>query len=113
VCVKQFDLALISPGDLYSTCLELSNMNLAFKFREFESGLRIMHSLEYSDSACNQRITDTLSSINGGISELEFAKLHRISVTLAKEQFLVAEKLGICCRDESAHGRTFYKNLFL
>lgn len=49
----------------------------------------------------------------GSLSAEELSQKLGISVTLAKERLLVAEKFGKTCRDDSIEGLRFYPNLFL
>jgi len=47
------------------------------------------------------------------LSAEELANLVNISVLLAKERMLLAEKAGKLCRDDSDEGLRFFPNLFL
>uniref|UniRef100_A0A672KYS1 Vacuolar protein-sorting-associated protein 36 n=2 Tax=Sinocyclocheilus grahami TaxID=75366 RepID=A0A672KYS1_SINGR len=51
-------------------------------------------------------------SDKGSLTAEEFAKLLGLSVLLAKERLLLAEKMGHLCRDDSVEGLRFYPNLF-
>lgn len=50
---------------------------------------------------------------NGSLAAEELAQTLGISVLLAKERLLTAEKHGKACRDESIEGLRFYPNQFL
>ncbi|XP_017367316.1 vacuolar protein-sorting-associated protein 36 isoform X6 [Cebus imitator] len=52
-------------------------------------------------------------SEKGSLTSEEFAKLVGMSVLLAKERLLLAEKMGHLCRDDSVEGLRFYPNLFM
>ncbi|GAB1293033.1 Vacuolar protein-sorting-associated protein 36 [Apodemus speciosus] len=56
--------------------------------------------------------TDVVSE-RGSLTSEEFAKLVGMSVLLAKERLLLAEKMGHLCRDDSVEGLRFYPNLFM
>lgn len=47
------------------------------------------------------------------MSAEELSQTLGISLTLAKERLLTAERFGKCCRDDSIQGLIFYPNLFL
>ena len=49
----------------------------------------------------------------GSLSPLRLAQREDISVTLAREQLLTAERLGRLCRDNTVGGLVFYPNRFL
>lgn len=49
----------------------------------------------------------------GSMSPLRLAQREDISVTLAREQLLGAERLGRLCRDNTVGGLVFYPNRFL
>jgi len=46
------------------------------------------------------------------VSPLELSAAFRVSLTLAKQQLLVAEGLEYLCRDQSPHGVYFSANFF-
>jgi len=50
---------------------------------------------------------------HGSLTAEELAQALGISVLLAKERLLTAEKHGKACRDESIEGLRFYPNQFL
>lgn len=50
---------------------------------------------------------------SGSLSAEELSQNLGISLTLAKERLLTAEKNGKCCRDDSIEGLRFYPNMFL
>jgi len=58
---------------------------------------------------------DTLEKVEAAesLAVEELAKQLGISLLLAKERLLVAERLGKVCRDESVEGLRFYPNLLL
>uniref|UniRef100_A0A672KYT9 Vacuolar protein-sorting-associated protein 36 n=1 Tax=Sinocyclocheilus grahami TaxID=75366 RepID=A0A672KYT9_SINGR len=58
------------------------------------------------------RVKLMMVSDKGSLTAEEFAKLLGLSVLLAKERLLLAEKMGHLCRDDSVEGLRFYPNLF-
>lgn len=58
---------------------------------------------------------DTLEKVQASesLAVEELAKQLGISLLLAKERLLVAERLGSVCRDESVEGLRFYPNLLI
>jgi ESCRT-II complex subunit VPS36 len=49
----------------------------------------------------------------GSLSAEQLAQELGISVVLAKERLLAAEKAGKACRDDTIEGLRFYPNLFM
>lgn len=50
---------------------------------------------------------------SGSLTGDELARLIGLSVVLARERLLAAEKIGKLCRDDTTEGLRFYPNLFL
>uniref|UniRef100_A0A8D0YJR3 Vacuolar protein-sorting-associated protein 36 n=1 Tax=Sus scrofa TaxID=9823 RepID=A0A8D0YJR3_PIG len=67
---------------------------------------------ECLQDAGSTEITSQVSE-KGSLTSEEFAKLVGMSVLLAKERLLLAEKMGHLCRDDSVEGLRFYPNLFM
>ncbi|XP_036154123.1 vacuolar protein-sorting-associated protein 36 isoform X2 [Myotis myotis] len=67
---------------------------------------------ECMQDAGSSEITSQVSE-KGSLTSEEFAKLVGMSVLLAKERLLLAEKMGHLCRDDSVEGLRFYPNLFM
>ncbi|XP_030372756.1 vacuolar protein-sorting-associated protein 36 [Scaptodrosophila lebanonensis] len=102
-------LELLSPEDLLHACEQL---NGPIRLRSFPSGARVLQ-LESHDDALIA--VDTLEKVQAAesLAVEELAKQLGISLLLAKERLLVAERLGKVCRDESVEGLRFYANLLL
>ncbi|XP_068148718.1 vacuolar protein-sorting-associated protein 36 [Drosophila tropicalis] len=102
-------LELLSPEDLLHACEQLSG---PIRLRSFPSGARVLQ-LESHDDALIA--IDALEQVQAATSLAveELAKNLGISLLLAKERLLVAERLGKVCRDESVEGLRFYPNLLL
>lgn len=102
-------LELISPEDLLNAC---KCLNGPIKLREFPSGAMILQLESHDDEIIANEITEKVEN-EKSLSVDELAKMLGISLLLAKERFLTAERYGKICRDESVEGLRFYPNLFL
>lgn len=102
-------LELLSPEDLLDACKLLIG---PIKLRQFPSGAMVLQ-LENHDDELVARETTELTEKCTSISADELARLVGISLLLASERLLTAERLGKLCRDESIEGLRFYPNLFL
>ncbi|XP_030757433.1 vacuolar protein-sorting-associated protein 36 [Sitophilus oryzae] len=105
-------LELLSPEDILSACKLMESLQLPLKLFEFSSGVKVLQ-LSSLDSESIANATSLLIEDDGSISAEELGKKLGISITLAKERLLTAEKYGKCCRDDSIEGLRFYSNLFL
>ncbi|XP_034480786.1 vacuolar protein-sorting-associated protein 36 [Drosophila innubila] len=102
-------LELLSPEDLLHACEQL---NGPIKLRRFPSGAMVLQLESHDDELI---AIDTLEKVNAAesLAVEELANQLGISLLLAKERLLVAERLGKVCRDESVEGLRFYANLLL
>ncbi|XP_017128755.1 vacuolar protein-sorting-associated protein 36 [Drosophila elegans] len=102
-------LELLSPEDLLHACEQLSG---PIRLRSFPSGARVLQLESHDDDLI---AVDTLEKVQvaESLAVEELAKQLGISLLLAKERLLVAERLGKVCRDESVEGLRFYPNLLL
>lgn len=80
--------ALVSPDDLYRACLECEKLNLSFHYRKFDSGLKVMQSVSYSDDAVCSNLLGMLNEV-GMISAVGLAKKNNSAVMVAREQLMV------------------------
>lgn len=102
-------LELLSPEDLLNACKVL---NGPIKLRQFPSGAMVLQ-LESHDEAAVVLATTEVVEEKRSISVEELARIVGISMILAQERLLTAERAGNLCRDESMEGLRFYPNLFL
>ncbi|EDV97160.1 vacuolar protein-sorting-associated protein 36 [Drosophila grimshawi] len=100
---------LLSPEDLLHACEQL---NGPIKLRRFPSGAMVLQ-LESQDDELIAIDTSEKVREAESLAVEELAKQLGISLLLAKERLLVAERLGKVCRDESVEGLRFYANLLL
>ncbi|XP_025415905.1 vacuolar protein-sorting-associated protein 36 [Sipha flava] len=106
-------LDLLSPEDLMNACYMMnSDKSLPVKLKKFDSGVLALQSSLYDESIVLKKIVEELK-INGSLSAQELSTSIGVSVVLAKEYLLSAEKNGKSCRDESIEGLRFYLNKFL
>ena len=101
---------LISPDDLLKAAALCGPSNLGLSLREFESGVKVVQLSDYSEDNTCEKIVELLQIEPGSASSLA-AKLD-ISIVVAKEFLLMAERRGRICRDESYRGLHFYLNCF-
>lgn len=126
---------LISPQDLLEAAQLTSPLNLPIALRRFPSGVLVLQLASQSDDALSARTrmtpTDTyiayrlrltlnlprhlaltnapslgaLAEKHGHLTALDVARLNSVSLSLAKDQLLLAETRGFLCRDDSAEVR--------
>jgi len=104
---------LLSPEDLKHACYMMNNdTSSPVKLKEFDSGVLALQS-----SSCNEAVMlkKTIKALqtHGSLSSQELSTSIGVSLVLAKEYLLAAEKNGKSCRDESIEGLRFYLNKFL
>lgn len=102
-------LELLSPEDLLQACHSLSG---PIKLRKFPSGAMVLQ-LESQDDELTASDTLDVVQESTSLAAEDLAKLRNISLLLAKERLLAAERLGKICRDESLEGLRFYPNFIL
>ncbi|XP_048453797.1 vacuolar protein-sorting-associated protein 36 isoform X1 [Rhincodon typus] len=105
-------MELLSPEDLVNACKMFEALNLPMRLRIFDSGVMVVQLQSHNEDEMIASAVETVSE-KGFISSEEYAKLMGISVLLAKERLLLAEKVGHLCRDDSVESLRFYPNLFL
>jgi len=102
---------LISPDDLYRACFLFEELSLPVRLRKFETGVLVVQSMGQTDDVIAKQMEDLLRR-DGPQTAFDVAKTKNISIALASEQLLTAEKQGVLCRDETYEGLTFYLNFF-
>jgi len=102
---------LVSPEDLYRACVLFEELKVPVRLRRFESGVLVIQSLSHTDEAIAKDI-GILVKRDGPQTAFDLARTKNISLPLANEQLLTAEKQGVLCRDETYDGVTFYLNFF-
>lgn len=104
-------MELLSPEDILNACKMLAKLKLSIKLRSFDSGVLVLQTMSYNDDDIIKETT-TLVQESTSLSAQELANLLSISILLAKERLLLAEKEATLCRDDSDEGLRFYPNLF-
>ncbi|NWI60746.1 VPS36 protein, partial [Calyptomena viridis] len=113
LCFAEFwGKRLLSPEDLVNACKMLESLKLPIRLRIFDSGVMVIELQSHNEEEMVASALETVSE-KGSLTADEFAKLVGMSVLLAKERLLLAEKMGHLCRDDSVEGLRFYPNLFL
>lgn len=102
-------LELLSPEDLLNACKRLDG---PIKLRQFPSGAMVLQ-LETHDDEAVARDTAEQVLTEKSLTIEELARRLGISIVLAQERLLTAERVGCICRDESIEGLRFYPNLFI
>lgn len=102
-------LELLSPEDLLEACKLLIG---PIKLRQFPSGAMVLQLENHDDESVAQETAEYTERCTS-ISADELARVVGISLLLANERLLTAERLGKLCRDESIEGLRFYPNRFL
>lgn len=102
-------LELVSPEDVLNACKLLTS---PMKLRQYPSGAIILQLENHNDDQVAQEVEEQVKNV-GSMSIEECARLINVSVLLAHERFLIAERAGKVCRDESVEGLRFFPNLFL
>ncbi|XP_013207501.1 vacuolar protein-sorting-associated protein 36 [Microtus ochrogaster] len=105
-------MELLSPEDLVNACKMLEALKLPVRLRVFDSGVMVIELQTHKEEEMVASALETVSE-RGSLTSEEFAKLVGMSVLLAKERLLLAEKMGHLCRDDSVEGLRFYPNLFM
>lgn len=105
-------LELVSPEDVLNACKAMENLNLPLKLYQFSSGVMVLQ-LSFLDDETVTDATAQLIEEKNSLTCEELATHLGISIVLAKERLLSAEKVAKCCRDDSIEGLRFYPNLFL
>ncbi|XP_065562486.1 LOW QUALITY PROTEIN: vacuolar protein-sorting-associated protein 36-like [Artemia franciscana] len=104
-------LVLVSPEDLLKACKTLGP-DRKLQLYLFPTGVYALQSKDLETGSLDNETLTTLEK-EGPQSVESFAIILRISVILARERLLSAERIGKVCRDESVEGLKFYPNLFL
>ncbi|XP_060765534.1 vacuolar protein-sorting-associated protein 36 [Neoarius graeffei] len=104
-------MELLSPEDMVNACKLFESLKLPLRLRVFDSGVMVVQLQSHSEEEMIASAIDNVSE-KGSLTAEEFAKLLGLSVLLAKERLLLAEKMGHLCRDDSVEGLRFYPNLF-
>ncbi|TRY83177.1 hypothetical protein DNTS_020675 [Danionella cerebrum] len=102
-------MELLSPEDLVNACKMFESLKLPLRLRVFDSGVMVVQLQSHSEEEMIASALDNVSD-KGSLTAEEFAKLLGLSVLLAKERLLLAEKMGHLCRDDSVEDHALPPN---
>lgn len=102
-------LELLSPEDLLNACKLLSG---PMTLKQFPSGSMVIQLENHNEEAIVAKIREEIDKTET-LNDSELARILNVSLLLAQEHLLIAEREGVLCRDESIEGLRFYPNLFL
>ncbi|KAL3267190.1 hypothetical protein HHI36_011327 [Cryptolaemus montrouzieri] len=105
-------LELLSPEDTLNACKAMETLDLPLKLYQFNSGVMVLQLKSLDDDTASD-VTAQLIKDKESLTCEELGKHLGVSIVLAKERLLSAERVGKCCRDDSIEGLRFYPNLFL
>nr|CAG4641028.1 EOG090X09MN [Eulimnadia texana] len=105
-------LELLSPDDFYQACRLMAQLKLPVRMRAFESGVLVLQLQSQSDTELDKKTLQMLEERSYLTAE-DLARDLGISVILARERLLSAERAALACRDDTTQGLVFYPNLFL
>lgn len=102
---------LVSPDDMVSACTQFDALQLPVRMRHFESGVITVELRTHSDRATAEELQQLLHE-HASLTAVQLARHKGIGVGLARHMLLVAEQLGVACRDDSPEGLRFFENKF-
>ncbi|KZS95356.1 Vps36-domain-containing protein [Sistotremastrum niveocremeum HHB9708] len=109
-------VALLPPSTLLLALPYLPQYTIPpIRLRAFKSGLRVLHTPEYTSSAFTSRLNQLFSSTpeSGGLTTLSIAQKEKMSIGLAQEMILDVEMEGSVSRDEIREGEiVWWPNVF-
>uniref|UniRef100_UPI00358FE569 vacuolar protein-sorting-associated protein 36 n=1 Tax=Myxine glutinosa TaxID=7769 RepID=UPI00358FE569 len=105
-------MELLSPEDLLNACKQFEPLNLPVRLRMFDSGVSVVQLHSQNEEEMISSATEQVKNADSVTAE-EFSKVVGLSVLLAKERLLLAEKAGRLCRDDSVEGLRFFPNRFV
>ncbi|XP_076068812.1 vacuolar protein sorting 36 [Oratosquilla oratoria] len=105
-------LHLLSPEDVLNACKAMQGLGLPLRLHVFDSGVCVVQLSSLQESSVVAETEMVLLEKQEGISSTDLARLCGISVMLAQERLLQAERAAKAVRDESSEGLRFFPNLF-
>merc|ERR1719300_2089066 len=105
-------LELVSPDDVLSAAQSLKDTHIPMRLHQFQSGVFVLMTSNYSDEEIKQDMMNQLESM-GSFSAEEMSRHMNLSVILCRERLVAAENEGLLARDDSVEGLRFYPNRFL
>mmetsp|Transcript_10271 Transcript_10271/g.24499 ORF Transcript_10271/g.24499 Transcript_10271/m.24499 type:complete len:485 (+) Transcript_10271:84-1538(+) len=109
---------LVSPDDLMEAVKLFPFIKSPLRLRLYESGVKAVSSESLDYTKVSDEILalvqpeEEQEGLGLGITEIEAARRLNVSVMVAREHILAAEKRGVLCRDDSPEGLRFFYNFF-
>lgn len=104
---------LLSPEDLLHAIDHMERLSLGLSHRVFPTtGLRVLQDAALDDDQLAKRLQEFAETKTTGITEIEASRRLHVSVLLAHEQLLAAERSGYLVRDETTESIRFFPNRF-
>lgn len=104
---------LISPDDLLAACKVIDKLTppADCRFAVYGSGVAVLQAQTFDETEVRARLT-RMAAQASGVSAFELAEALGMSLALAREQLLAAERAGLLCRDDTVTGMRFHSNFF-
>merc|ERR1712038_948738 len=96
-------LELVSPDDVLSAAQSLKDTHIPMRLHQFQSGVFVLMTSNFSDEEIKQDMMNQLESI-GSFSAEEMSRHMNLSVILCRERLVAAETEGLLARDDSVEG---------
>jgi ESCRT-II complex subunit VPS36 len=104
---------LLSPEDLLQAIDHMERLSLGLSHRVFPTtGLRVLQDAALDDDQLAKRLQEFTETKTTGITDIEASRRLHVSVLLAHEQLLAAERSGYLVRDETTESIRFFPNRF-
>jgi hypothetical protein len=108
--------ALISPAEFRLACDRLERVSHPKVYsKQFESGLVVLHTSQFTTQAFTNRILDLIDSFAlEGASSLQLATAEQVSLGISNQFLKEIEQAGSIVRDEQDSDRTilWFRNYF-
>ena len=101
---------LVSPDDLVKAVDCMTKLQLGMSKRIFPSGLIVIQDDSFDDVRMAERLQQLAEQ---GVTEMDAGRALGISILLAHEQVLAAERMGYLVRDETLETIRFFPNKFV
>jgi ESCRT-II complex subunit VPS36 len=108
---------LVSPDDLHTAARMMRHLSLGLHLLVFPSGVKVLMSDSYNEEEVASKLAgflrDDTHLLESGLQASDVAIRMNVSMVVAKEMLLTAERIGVLCRDEGIHGLFFFPNFIV